>query len=178
MKFQRCLICGEVYMGTDKPSNCPFCGALGKYLVLHDEWIDENLSLGQVSAASRENLQKALQLEVNNSPFYRDAMGRTRNTALQAIFKYLAKIEGEHASTVRKILKCEMIEPEPGKEVALDDDRANLEAAHRREIAATAFYRKAADEANEPRVKKVFAALSEIEQDHIELERALLEKMG
>jgi len=177
MKFQRCLICGEVYMGTDKPSNCPFCGAPGKYLVLHDEWTDENLSLGELSGISRKNLEKALQLEVNNSPFYRDAMGRTKSSALQAIFKYLAKIEGEHASAVRKILKCKMIEPEPGKEVALDDDRANVEAAHKREVAATAFYKKAADEAVEPRVKKVFTALSEIESDHIDLEAALLEKM-
>ena len=177
MKFHRCLICGEVYMGTEKPSNCPFCGALGKYLVQNDEWTDENESIRELSAESRTNLEKALQLEVNNSPFYRDAMAKTKNIALQAVFKYLAKIEGEHASTVRKILKCDMIEPEPGKEVATDDDRANIEAAHKREIDATAFYKKAAEEAVEPRVKKVFTALSEIESDHIELEGALLVKM-
>lgn len=177
MKFYRCLICGEVYMGSDQPSNCPFCGAPGKYLVLNDEWVDENLGLAELSEVSRKNLERALQLEVNNSPFYRDAMGKTSNTALQAIFKYLSKIEGEHASTIRKILKCELVEPEPGKEVAVDDDRANVEAAHEREVAATAFYKKAADEAVEPRVKKVFTALSEIESDHINLEAALLEKM-
>ncbi len=178
MQAYRCLICGEVYMGTDKPSNCPFCGALGKYLVLNHEWIDENVGLGELSAVSRKNLEQALQLEVNNSPFYRDAMAKAESTALQGTFKYLAKIEGEHASTVRKILKCERIEPEPRKEVALDDDRANVEAAHKREIAATAFYKEAAKEASEPRVKKVFTALSEIEHDHIALEASLLETMS
>ncbi len=177
MKFYRCLVCGEVYMGTDRPSNCPFCGAPQKYLVLNEEWVDENLDLGELSEISRQNLQKALQLEVNNSPFYRDAMNRTKNVVLQGVLKYLSKIEGEHASAVRKILKCEPIQPEPGKEVAVDDDRVNVEAAHAREVAATAFYKKAADEAIEPRVKKVFTALSEIESDHIDLEGTLLEEM-
>lgn len=178
MKFQRCLICGEVYMGTDKPSNCPFCGAPNKYLVSHDQWIDENLGLDKISETSRNNLEKALQLEVNNSPFYRQAMEKTNNPALQAIFKYLAKIEGEHASAVRKVLKCDMLQPEPGKEVAFDDDRENIEAAHAREIAATAFYMDAVAKAVEPRVKKVFTALSAIESDHIDLEEALLVKMS
>lgn len=165
-------------MGRDWPSNCPFCGAPKKYLVLNEEWVDENLSLGELSDMSRRNLEKALQLEVNNSLFYRDAMTKTDNVTLQGIFKYLAKIEGEHASAVRKILKCEMVEPEAGKEIAVDDDRANVEAAHAREVAATAFYKEAADEAVESRVKKVFSALSEIESDHIDLEGALLKKMG
>lgn len=177
MKFYRCLICGEVYMGESKPTNCPFCGVHEKYLTANDEWVDENLDLGELSETSHNSLEKALQLEVNNSPFYRDAMSNTSNLELQGIFKYLSKIEGEHASTIRKILKCDLLEPEEGKEVAFNDDRANLEAAHAREVAATAFYNQAASEATEKRVKKVFLALSEVEADHIQLESDLLQKL-
>ena len=177
MEFFRCAICGEVYMGKARPSNCPFCGASEKHLLLNQEWIDENKDLAALSDISHENLEKALQLEMNNSPFYRDAMNRTSNVSLQGVFKYLAKIEGEHASAIRKILKCEPFDPESGKEIATNNDRENIEVAHAREVTATAFYKRAAGEAIEPRVKKVFTALSEIESDHIDLEEALLEKV-
>lgn len=174
MEFYRCLICGDVYMGKEKPSHCPFCGAHDRYIVANDEWVDENLSLKTLSEVSKNNLEKALQLEVNNSPFYRDAMNKTSNRVLQGIFKYLSKVEGEHASLIGKMLNGERKEPEEGKEVALDDDRANIEAAHAREVAATAFYKQAAAEAIEERVKKIFLALAEIENDHIVLEEYLL----
>jgi len=175
MKFYRCLICGDPYMGKEKPSNCPFCGASEEYLVDAADWIDENESLGELSDVSRKNLEEALQLEVNNAPFYRDAMARTKNIELQGIFKNLAKIEAEHASTIKKILKVELPLPDADKEVATDDDRENIEAAHEREVSATAFYAKSATEAVEERVKKVFTALTSIESDHIDLEQALLD---
>lgn len=177
MKFYRCEICGDPYMGTEKPSHCPSCGAPGKYLVLASEWVDENKGLGQLSGISKKNLEEALQLEVNNTAFYRDAMKKTGNIEMEGIFKNLSKIEAEHASTLKKILQCEPPPVEPGKEVASDSDRENIDAAHKREQSATAFYRKSAGEAVEPRVKKVFTALTEIESDHIDLEEALLKNM-
>ncbi|MHB8792761.1 MAG: ferritin family protein [Thermoleophilia bacterium] len=176
MKFYRCLICGDPYMGKEKPTNCPFCGASDEYMVNAADWIDENESLGELSDLSQKNLEEALQLEVNNAPFYRDAMMRTKNVELQGILKNLAKIESEHASTIKKILKVELPQPEEGKEVATDSDRENIAAAHEREVAAAAFYRQSAEEAVEERVKKVFTALASIESDHIDLEETLLGK--
>ncbi|MHB0866370.1 MAG: ferritin family protein [Thermoleophilia bacterium] len=174
MKLYRCLICGDPYMGAEKPSNCPFCGSAEKYLVAGADWVDENDALGEISDISQANLEKALQLEVNNSPFYRNAMALTDSVELQGTFKYLAKIEGEHASTLKKILKVEPPEPEADKSAAADDDHANLETAHQREVEAAAFYRQAASEAVEPRVKKVFTVLAEVETDHINMEEVLL----
>lgn len=175
MKLYRCLICGDPYMGTEAPSNCPFCGAAAEHLVAGVDWVDENDALGEISDISRANLEKALQLEVNNSPFYRNAMALTASVELQGTFKYLAKIEGEHASTLKKILKVEPPAPEKDKETAVADDHANLETAHQREVEAAAFYLQASGEAAEPRVKKVFAVLAQIETDHIKLEDVLLE---
>ena len=177
MNFYRCLICGDVYMGTELPTNCPFCGAqAATYMVDAKAWVDENESIAGLSEVSRRNLKAALQLEVNNAPFYRDAFTKSENVELQGIFKCLAKIEAEHASVIKKILKCELPPPQDGKEVALESDIENLKAALKREISATAFYQKAAGESVEPRVKKVFIALSEIETDHIELEKQLIRK--
>lgn len=176
MKFYRCLICGDPYMGKEKPSNCPFCGASEEYLVDAADWIDENENLGELSDISRKNLVEALQLEINNAPFYRDAMGRTKNIELQCIFKNLAKIEAEHASTIKKILKVVPPQPEEGKESATDSDHENIVAAHEREVAAAAFYAQSAFDAVEERIKRVFTALASIESDHIDLEQALLDR--
>ncbi len=176
MTSYRCLICGEVYTGKEKPSHCPFCGAKNDYLVNASDWVDENLEIGELSEISRTDLQKTLQLEVNSVPFYRDAMLKTRDTELQGIFKYLSKVEAEHASVVKKILKCDMPQPEKGREVATDDDGENLRTAHERETAAAALYKKFAEESVEPRVKKVFAVLSDVESDHLDLEGGLLKR--
>lgn len=176
MKLFRCLICGEAYMGSLKPTNCPFCGAPEEYLVIGKDWVDENLSISELSEVSRANLTRALQLEVNNSAFYRDAMNKTKDTELQGLFKYLSKIEGEHASTLRKILKGETPAPEAGKDTATDEDRRNLELASEREANAKAFYEESARVAAEPRVKRVFEAISRIEGDHLAIHKQLLGK--
>lgn len=175
MNCYRCLICGDPYMGTEKPSNCPFCGAHEKYLVLAAEWVDENVGL-ELSDVSRKNFEKTIQLEVNNAAYYRDAMAKTRDIELEGIFKYLSKVENEHASTVKKILKTEPPKPEAGKETATDSDIENLKAALVKEKEAAAFYAQASAQASEPRTKKVFAALSEVESDHIHLEEALIKR--
>ena len=161
-------------MGDVAPSNCPFCGAKAKHMTPADQWVDENIGLGELSDVSRKNLEAALQLEANNAPFYVDAMKRAESIELQGVFKYLAKIEGEHASIIQKILKCGPLDPEPGKEVATDNEMANLRAALEREKHATKFYADSAKQAAEPRVKRVFLALSEIESDHVKLEGARL----
>jgi rubrerythrin/DNA-directed RNA polymerase subunit RPC12/RpoP len=174
MNFYRCQICGDVYMGRTKPSNCPYCGAKNTYMSDAKDWTDENETITSLTDISRENLSKALQLEVNNAPFYRDGSAKAKTMELQGIFKGLAKVEAEHASLIRKILKCEMPEPERGREQASGTDIENLRLAHSREVFATDFYKNAAAKAVEPRIKKVFTALSEIETDHINIEDALL----
>jgi len=140
------------------------------------DWVDENESMGELSDISRSNLEKALQLEVNNKAFYADASARADLVELQGIFKNLSKIEGEHASTIRKMLKVEPPAPEDDRKSASDSIHDNLEAAREREIFASSFYAQAAGEAVEERVKKVFNTLSEIESDHIQLETALLDR--
>ena len=85
MNAYRCLICGEVYTGREKPSHCPFCGAKGNDLVNAAEWIDENLGIAELSDISRRSLQTTLQLEVNNAPFYRDALLKTTHRHREAI---------------------------------------------------------------------------------------------
>ena len=170
MESLRCLICGEVFIGTARPSNCPFCGAKAIHLVPAGQWTDENESVASLTEVSRANLARSLQLEVNAGPFYKDASEKARSVSLRGVFKGLAKVESEHASVFRKLLRTEFPAPEPALSVSLGDELSDLKEALAREQEATALYRRFAEEAVEPRVKKVFAAISEVESSHITLE--------
>ncbi|HEY3346553.1 MAG TPA: ferritin [Nitrospirota bacterium] len=174
INFHRCLICGEVLMGEILTSHCPFCGAKAVHLVPANEWADENIAMGELSAISRANLLHALQLEANNAPFYRNVSAKTADMELQGVFKILAKIEAEHASVIMKILKCALPAPEPGADKAENDDLANLRRSHELEKEAVAIYSQASIDAVEPRVKKVFTALSQVETDHRFVEERLI----
>ncbi len=168
MNLYRCRICGDPYLGTAPPTNCPFCGAPQKYIVPATEYVDRN-DVPDMSGRSRANLEKALGLEVANAGFYLCASACSPDPVAAAMFKALAKIEAEHASTVCKLLKVPKPEIKPDDKACLKDPKKNFAAAHERETRAVAFYGQSAREAVEERVKEVFTALTEIETDHIHI---------
>ena len=165
MKVFRCRVCGEVYIGEEKPRSCPFCGAHEGYFVLAKEW---NLLHGKtLSDISRENLKKALDLEINNTNFYNAISEKSRDVYVSSMFKGLSKVEREHASTICKHLNIEKPDSKVGLDRAVDSDLANIEEANRREKNAVKFYSQASNEASEHEIKEFFKALMEIESDHI-----------
>jgi len=50
------------------------------------------------------------------------------------------------------------------------ENKDNLKEASERESRAIEFYKKAAQESEHPRLKQLFGALVQIEQDHLELD--------
>jgi|YNPBryantNP2012_1023418.scaffolds.fasta_scaffold21155_3 rubrerythrin len=171
LQLFRCQLCGDPYLGAAPPSFCPFCGAPEKYLVPAEDYVDRN-DVPHLSAKSRANLEKALELEVNNAAFYFCASNCSPDPVAQAMFKALAKAESEHASVICKILKKKKPDIQPDEKACQRDPRANFAASHEREKRAVAFYRQSADEATEERVKEVFTALAEVESYHIALSEA------
>lgn len=99
----RCRVCGEVYIGKEKSASCPFCGAHDDYFVLAEEW--SLLKADDLADISKENLKKALGLEIDNTNFYRAASDKSHTTYVQSMFKGLSKVEREHASAICKHLK-------------------------------------------------------------------------
>src|SRR5512146_637879 len=97
MAFQlfRCRICGDPYLGSEPPSFCPFCGAPQKYLAPAEEYVDRN-DVPNLSAVSRANLEKALDLEVKNAAFYLCASNCAPDPVDKAMFKALWRTEAEH----------------------------------------------------------------------------------
>ncbi len=172
MNVWRCLICGDSYIGEGQPTNCAFCGAHQQYMVKIEKW--QNLNEGlQLTDTSRQNIIKALEIELKNTAFY-DAAAmvakKLGDDESRSIFRALSKVEGEHASVHKKLLAGDypkiLIDEKPFETV-----KENFEESLRREINATKFYQQAHDEATETRVKQVFKALTEVESDHIALDR-------
>jgi rubrerythrin len=165
IKLYRCIICGDAYIGANPPSNCPFCGAHTDFILeAQNAVISFDVPL---SERDRANVEHALQVEVSNATFYRCAADKTDDAEGKILFKALGKIEAEHASIWRKVLKLDTVPP--GSETCHSENVENLKESHEREARAIAFYRKSATESNHPRIKQLFEALVEIEKDHLQL---------
>lgn len=164
-KLWRCRICGDPYVGEGPPLNCPFCGAHLSYMKeAKDAVVSFNAALNE---KDRANVERALQLELSNAAFYFCAADKTDDDEGKLLFKALGKVETEHASIWRKILKLPSVTP--GNDSCAVSNRQNLRESHDRETRAIDFYRTAAAESVDPRVREIFTALVEVETDHLGL---------
>ncbi|OGW74708.1 MAG: hypothetical protein A2Z72_07805 [Omnitrophica bacterium RBG_13_46_9] len=167
MKVYRCRVCGEVYIGENKPGSCPFCGAHEKYFVPAKKW--DLLKAGALSDITKENLKKALDLELDNTNFYKAVSEKSKDVYISSMFKGLSKVEREHASAICRHLKITRPESTAGSDKASDSDSENVQEANRREKRAVKFYGEARKEVPEEEIREFFKALTEIESDHITL---------
>ncbi len=165
VKLWRCEICGDPYIGETPPNNCPFCGAHGKYI---KEAKDLNVNFNvELNEKDKANAEHALKVEISNAAFYFCAAEKTDDPEGKLLFKALGKVEAEHASIWKKILKLDSIPK--GSESCFVRNRENLEDSHARETRAIDFYRRAQAESANERVKQIFGALVEVETDHLHL---------
>lgn len=165
VKLWRCEICGDPYIGEAAPPNCPFCGAHEKHMK-EARLAEVNFGV-ELNEKDKANAEHALRVEISNAAFYFCAARKTDDPEGQLLFKALGKVEAEHASVWRKILKLDKI-PE-GNEECHTSNRENLEDSHARETKAIDFYRKAAEESENQRVKEIFEAFVIVETDHLKL---------
>jgi len=169
VKVFRCRICGDPYIGTGAPTHCPFCGAQQQYFVEAADWRSDEFNV-TLSDQARQDLQAALQLELDNAAFYDCAKTAARKADDEysfAKFKALMKVEYEHASAIVKFLITPL--PELKKLVCSADSTANTREGWERENRAIKAYAKFRDEVIESRLKEFFGALVEIETDHLDL---------
>lgn len=165
VKLWRCGICGDPCIGDAPPANCPFCGAHQKYI---KEAKDAHVNFGvDVCETDKKNAEHALHVEISNAAFYFCTAKKTGDPEGKLLFKALGKVEAEHASIWKKILNLDRIPEGSGK--CSEDNKTNLERSHERETRAIEFYRKAAAESKNERLKQIFEALVEIETDHLHL---------
>jgi len=165
VKLWRCEICGDPYVGEEPPSDCPFCGADKKHI---KEAKDAEVKFDvELNEKDKSNAEHALTVEVSNAAFYFCAKAKTDDEEGKQLFKALGKVEAEHAAIWKKILKLDSL-PE-GSEECSTNNKDNLQESHNRETRAIEFYKKAAAEADNERVKQLFEAIIDVEEDHLQL---------
>ncbi len=162
MRPFRCLICGETYIGRSEPDRCPYCGVAQRFIVDAAEYVDYD-EMG-LSDQSEDFIRQAIKIEQSNVAFYECSADNAQSPVVRAMFKRIAKHEGEHMELLCDHLGID--EPEIEPEECSDDDTLNMKEGHDREERAVRMYSRFAREAPEPRLKQIFSAIAGIEQEH------------
>jgi rubrerythrin len=169
IKVFRCRICGDPYIGSEAPKQCPFCGAPQRFFIKAEDWNPNSFNI-KLSETTYKNLEAALKLELDNAAFYdcaKNAADEAGDHYSFAKFKALMKVEREHAAAISKFLKIS--QPDLEKKMCNADAKINTKEGWERENRAIKAYSKFRDQATEPRLKEFFGALVEIETDHLDL---------
>lgn len=165
MKTFICEICGDAYLGEEKPKNCPFCGARHNFI---KEGKDANPVVNvkdALSDVSMKNLEETLKLEMRANAIYTCMAGKAATYEINKMYKRLAKVELEHATICTKLLGIET--PEAGSELCSDQDIENFQETIKLEDHASGLYREFAKTSTEQHLKILFTALNQAELDHI-----------
>jgi rubrerythrin len=167
MKTFICQICGDAYIGTEKPHDCPFCGATINFMKLGNEATPIITQKEEIGEVSRKNLMETLSLERKATALYNCMSDKAEKYEIRAMYKRLAKVEQQHAMVVTQLLG--MATPEIDSENCSDDLAENFRKTIELEDTATNLYVRFAKEATEKNVRIFFTALSQVERGHIEL---------
>lgn len=174
MKTYICEICGEAHIGSDKPSNCPFCGAHSQYLkegALAKPIINQKFELSELS---RKNLLEALNLELEAVAIYNCIASKSDDYEIIKMYERLAQVENHHADLFTKVLQLKQSDILP-HDCSNELDK-NFQVTIDLEVHAADVYARFAREASEISVKILFAAIATVENDHIALINSYFQK--
>lgn len=167
MTVFRCRICGKPYLGSQRPTHCPFCGAHQKHLLPAAEY--QPPAIIELGRQSRENLEKALERQLADSKFYRGASKVADTEQGRALFQALEAHQAEHVAVIGSMLGVPLPEELGETGECSPAHKENLAEARRREERLVRHYRKCYEKAEEDRVREVAEALAEIATDHLGL---------
>lgn len=174
MSIYICQICGDAYIGTEKPHDCPFCGAKQAFIKLGKEYTPLLELSGPLSELSKKNLEYSLELEKTAWGIYTCMAEYADSYEIEAMYKDLAKVEREHAYIIAKMLGQER--PEIRQEICSEDDIENFQRTVELEDNAIRQYQQFAKQATEQPVRILFTALVQVEQGHSELVQGCMER--
>jgi rubrerythrin len=178
-----CVVCGmavnnknyefnkEAFINSNSVDNikyCPFCGAPLEYLV--QEGKELTFDRNSLSNNALKIIDHAVKLEIFNGDFYKKASVIAKDPKVKKMFEALSKIEFMHAKVHKKIGGFKedpvLVDMDYSKH---DKDEILLEMACKREKHAVEYYEKYSKEIEDEDIRKIFAALSRVEEEHIEL---------
>lgn len=167
MKTYICEICGEAYLGEEKPSSCPFCGARKAFIK------DGNLAKpviavkAEISDVTRKNLEQTLELELRATAIYSCMAGKSVKSDISRMYERLSKVELEHVKSCCKLLDISF--PDIKIQACHESDLENFKETLALEDTATHLYGEFAKSSTETHVKIFFTGLMQAEQDHVDL---------
>lgn len=167
MKTWICEICGDAYIGDEKPHNCPFCGARMAFIKAGNEAKPVTEVKTELSELTIKNLKETLDLEMNANAIYLCMAGKAGSYEIMKMYKRLAKVELEHAIICTKLMQISL--PDMHGELCSDQDIENFQKTLELEDHAAGLYARFAKESVEQNVKIMFTALNQVETDHIAL---------
>jgi len=178
-----CVVCGmavndknhefnkESFIDSNSVDNmkyCPFCGVSLEYLVQGGkELIFDRSSLNDDAL---KIIDHAVKLEIFNGDFYKKASVIAKDPKVKKMFEALSRIEFMHARIHKKIGGFKedpvLVDMDYSK---YDSDDILLEMASKREKHAVGYYEKYGKKIEDENIKKIFSALSKVEEEHIQL---------
>ncbi len=167
MKTWICEICGDAYLGEGKPTSCPFCGARAAFMKEGKDAHPVVTVKEPLSDVSQKNLEQTLELEIKANAVYLCMADKTGVYEVKRMYKRLATVELEHANICIKLLGIAM--PEIGQQPCDEKDVENFQKTVELEDHAATLYAEFAKTSMEKHIKILFTALTQAEQDHIEL---------
>ena len=169
----KCQVCNHVYLGSEKPDNCPFCGSDKEAVLPSDQWEEiKNLNLND---QMKEYLELALKMEMEDTERYEAMMeeceerNESKNTHL---LDGLAHHEEEHAELIEELLEKLNDDIKEPEEVDYDgpfEMKEFIEYSLKKEDEAIELYRKIQMNTNNPDIEYVFKNLIEAELEHKKL---------
>lgn len=171
----RCLICGEIFLGTECPSNCPFCGAHGIHIIRPPEGGDPNVADigdagGELTEKEKENLDASIEIEYENSTFYALVAKKPGPVEVCGVFKRLSRVESEHLSLFCKLRGVKK-PTHPAKPMSTEESWSEIASkSSQMETNAHTLYTRFAKETDKPRLREVWNAIAQVELDHMALD--------
>lgn len=166
LKLYICQICGEPHLAEERPTDCQFCGAPGKFLGMAQDY--SKLWGVDLTEQEEKDMKATLDLEVNATAYYADvADTQEKYSKYNRLFKQLKRVESEHAEVAAKFLGVD--EPEMEGEKSKGTIEADLERTRELETNAMGMYRDFMARAENAEVKKFYEALIHAEDGHREL---------
>lgn len=148
--------------------NCPFCGVSSRYLFNVAEALKTDIE--GLDAESLKVLDCAMKLEVFNGEFYQEASKMAQSVEAARMFEDLSRIELMHARVHMKFGGFPSLprlhKPDYSKH---NSDELLLLEASKRERHAVHFYSRNSSKVNSHVLRRAFAALAEVEKQHIEI---------
>lgn len=167
MNVYICEICGDAYIGEEKPTDCPFCGAKKNFIKNFSEAQPILLRQEEIGEETKKRMMETYELEINAVAIYNCMAEKSKKYFQKAMYKRLAKVEMEHATIVSKFLSIPR--PEIEKKDCSDDEKRNFQVTAELEENATNLYAEFARLSSEKVAKFFFVALSQVEKNHLDL---------